>query len=175
MTISATVSDPRVQRTRNHVITCALGIISSGEELTFASLATRARVSRKTLYAHFDSFTGLLAELIRDVSFTGFHTEGLADRARIVQVVGELSVHLEGPTSAIGTMLIAAAFHDAEARRLLDDLDAGMHALLEEAGLPMTDVEYQVVVGSLVYYAITRGGPTPAALITQLIDYLDRR
>lgn len=172
---SAVTPDPRVVRTRAHVIGIALKLVSEDRELSFASLAAAARVSRKTLYSHFSSLTGLVSVLIQEAAFGGFHTTGLTGRPLILQVVGEIAAHLQGPVRPLIGMLFEAAQHDPAARELLVELEVGMHQLLADAGMPLTEPEYAVVVGALTYDSLTRGGPIPDPLVDYLVEMLDDR
>lgn len=55
--------DPRIARTRLHVLTVLRRLLAgNGEEITLSTLATEAQVSRRTLYTHWGTVESAVAE-----------------------------------------------------------------------------------------------------------------
>jgi AcrR family transcriptional regulator len=61
--MKALMADPRVTRTRIHVLNVLREMLDHpGESITFSSLALSARVSRRTLYTHWGTVESAVAE-----------------------------------------------------------------------------------------------------------------
>ena len=57
------MSDPRIARTKEHVLGVLRELMSrTGEEITLSSLAAEARVSRRTIYTHWGTVECAVAE-----------------------------------------------------------------------------------------------------------------
>lgn len=55
--------DPRIARTRLHVLTVLRGLLARDSgEITLSTLATEAQVSRRTLYTHWGTVESVVAE-----------------------------------------------------------------------------------------------------------------
>jgi len=63
------VPDPRVERTREHVLTVTRRVLLErpDEPLTFSLLSRESQISRKTLYAHWGDVETLIRESLRGV------------------------------------------------------------------------------------------------------------
>ena len=74
------MSDPRIMRTKQHVLGVLRELLNrDGEEITLSSLAAEARVSRRTIYTHWGTVESAVAEALFD------ETESAeADRFRLV-------------------------------------------------------------------------------------------
>ena len=61
------VSDPRIARTKLHVLGVLRELLDrDGAEITLSSLATEARVSRRTIYTHWGTVESAVAEAMFD-------------------------------------------------------------------------------------------------------------
>lgn len=109
-------ADPRVQRTRRHVLDVARALI--GEvgpmALTYTLLSERSDVTRQTLYRHWPTTTMLFADLVLtgpDVGYPSHHTD---PHTVIVEFLTSLRNGMNDPTTAASlTALVAHADHDA--------------------------------------------------------------
>ena len=80
--------DPRILRTRVHILEVLRELLARpGEEITFTTLALRARVSRRTLYTHW----GTVEAAVADASFG---TESSPARDSFLQVSDDLMRNL---------------------------------------------------------------------------------
>ncbi|MGN6610627.1 MAG: TetR/AcrR family transcriptional regulator [Angustibacter sp.] len=92
---------------RRAVLDAALEVLSTSPEASLGEIATRAGVSRRTLYGHFASREDLLAELAREVG------RGASERLAAVPASG-------GPLEALAVFVHATSALVASHHRLAD-------------------------------------------------------
>jgi AcrR family transcriptional regulator len=152
--------DPRIQRTKDHVLAAAVDLLNRAEEpLNFATLAAAAQVSRKTLYNHWGSIEALIID-----TFDHYVVEALdlndhkSFDQRVDRVMTMLSEYLvdKGAATSVA-MIMAAANHNPECRTYLDHSRRQLLALLTAYLGPMDLNTYSLIFGSTLYVALSTG------------------
>ena len=171
-TAGTTTVDPRVLRTRAHVLATARELLAEHgpARLTFSEVSAAARVSRQTLYRYWATPEALAADLLRHGVPTG---DGAARPAG--DVIGVLTDHLltlratlaDPATSAACSLLVAAADRcPRSAAALATVLDARRRLLndrLADLGAALDEDRYRLLVGPVVAtHLVARGAVTDA-------------
>ena len=174
--------DPRVERTRQTVLTSAreLMLADGLDAVTYARLAEHAGVGRRTLYRHWPSRTVLLHEVLGGASFPTWEPTGdlRADARRHLE---QLRVALvDGPLAVIVVALAERSTTDPAVASLRTSLVesgcAPLRRLLEDAQrrgeLPAGDVATRIaeLEGPLFYVVCIQGGIPTDALLDDLVD-----
>src|SRR6187431_2238601 len=109
--------DPRIERTRVHVLTTARALLAerNGEPLTFSRLAEAAQVSRRTLYTHWGSVERVIADAATfQPSVMPHDLAGLSKRELLTHLIESVRDRLADPVSHVAvTSLVAQASMDA--------------------------------------------------------------
>jgi AcrR family transcriptional regulator len=158
--------DPRIQRTKDHVLDVAVAVLQRGEEaVTFSVLAKEAQVSRKTLYAHWGTVESVMLDLIDKNAFGGFDlSDERSFDERVVYAVDELSDFLtQGAAAPAMAIIMAAAPHDLQCREYLEFTRTRMWQLLCKYLAPMSIENYAMIVGPLFYMALSIRDVSPSA------------
>lgn len=164
--------DPRIQRTKDHVLAITRSLLDEASEpLTFSLVADRAQVARKTLYNHWGTVENLAAETIALVAFDELVVDGLDFRGRMTLSLNKVAEYVSSAGAAIVSvsLLMAAAPYDADARTTLAALEKNMREILSRAGITMSADQYSILVGSLVYRALATG-EVPQSLVDASIE-----
>jgi AcrR family transcriptional regulator len=154
-TYTGRMPDPRIQRTRDHVLGVVRIMLAtpSDSPLTFTSVAAEAEVSRRTLYTHWGTIDRLIADAVSVVFDT--------DEAAIdeLPVDDRLLFFLTLTRDRMAMPLTAAAFSMLMSRSLYDE--GGVIALKEigERGRelferhvgPITQLQYELIVGPIFH------------------------
>lgn len=153
-----TQEDPRVQRTRAHVLEQARRLLAEEgpSGLHFSTLAARARVSRQTLYRYWPTPEALVTDLVvrrvptRDVTPASDVASGVR------QFLLALREVLADPAAraAYGVLMAAAARDKAAAGALADVSEsrrAWLNELLVDTGVQLDEDEFASVAGPVVY------------------------
>jgi AcrR family transcriptional regulator len=140
------VTDPRIKRTRDHVLRTAREMLAEpqGAPLTLSALAAVAQVSRRTLYVHWGTIQQVISEAVtfsRDSETEAL--EGLPPRDVLRHLLNALRASAQDPASnvALATMLGQASQDPAAAaivRSTAEDSLARFSALLG----PITIAEF---------------------------------
>ena len=167
------MADPRVARTRERVIGTVRDLLSDAASgpPTFSTIAEAAGVSRKTLYAHWDS----PAQLIRDMLLEA-HSEIVvapdAGHAEILRsFLADVRNSVADPAVHAGVAyLVQAATHDADAADTLRGIGAGRAAEIGALlGTEVTQRQLALAVGPLFFTQLFTGAPADDAMIDGLV------
>jgi AcrR family transcriptional regulator len=168
------MSDPRVQRTRLHVLNTAREMLGerSGEPLTLTSLATRAQVSRRTLYTHWGTIERVISDAVTLYETSdGLSPEGLSPRERLEIFLATLRERLHDPvTNAALATLIHEAAQDDSASEPLAALGAWPIQRFEASVAPVTEDQYLQIVGPLFLAEFVMREPASDALLAALVE-----
>jgi AcrR family transcriptional regulator len=170
--------DPRVLRTRKHVLDSARELLveHGPAGMTFTALAARAQVARQTLYRYWDGPEALVGDLIRRDT-----PEPVAGPGTVRETLRGFLVDLRevlADPAAVGAlgMLMAGAEHNPAAARALQDVGAARLEWLNERldGLrpPLTEEDYAALTGPLVYTRLTARRDISDRLIDRTVDLL---
>jgi AcrR family transcriptional regulator len=163
-------TDPRIQRTRDHVLGVVMEILSEGvEPLTFSSVAERALVSRKTLYAHWGTVENLAAESLKNSLFGLVNFDGLDLRGRLRAFLVRNAVILNETGGASAIILMAAAPYDTSARTKLEVLEVATLDYIRDA-LDMTSDQYSRIIGPLLFKVLVHGDVS-TEFVEQQVDW----
>jgi AcrR family transcriptional regulator len=168
------MSDPRVQRTRLHVLNTARQMLGerSGEPLTLTSLATRAQVSRRTLYTHWGTIERVISDAVTlHENSDGLSPEGLSPRERLEIYLTTIRERLHDPVTnvALATLIHQAAQDDASAEPLAALGAWPLDAFTDTVG-PVTLDQYLQIVGPLFLSEFVMREPASDALLAQLVQ-----
>ncbi|PBC84200.1 MULTISPECIES: TetR/AcrR family transcriptional regulator [unclassified Streptomyces] len=181
-----TPSNPRVQRTRNRVLTVARELLPQvgPTGLTYALLAEHADVTRQTLYRHWPNRAALLFDLILEGPDLGNYPEPGSDVRTVA--VGWLTSLRDGISEpAIRTAVLAItvqADHDPDSAQALvrigQDRRAALNTLLDPSGVQIDDTEHTLLYGPvLARLFLDRGQVTDEfidTVVTQWLTTLER-
>jgi AcrR family transcriptional regulator len=161
--------DPRILRTRVHVLATARELLSEHQEaLTFTLVADRAFVARQTLYKHWGTIENLIAETIV-VARTGQASDydGLDSRARAALFLHRLTAQIDpGMAAAIGAIIAAAAYQPA-AREAFHKLDTSLYEIFVESVGPISHDSYIELIAPVMLLVVA-GAPVSADLQASL-------
>jgi AcrR family transcriptional regulator len=132
-------TDPRVQRTRLHVLQQARELIAAEGTgaLTYTALAARAQVTRPTLYRHWPTPTELLVDLVLQGGPTHYPDPGTDAPAVVRAFLRSLRDGMDDPALAGAfSALISAAEHDPTARAALTEVTADRRSALNTVLAP---------------------------------------
>ncbi|MEU8680319.1 TetR/AcrR family transcriptional regulator [Streptomyces sp. NPDC048611] len=176
-----TQSNPRVQRTRQRVLTVARELLPEvgPTGLTYALLAERAEVTRQTLYRHWPNRAALLFDLILEGPDLGNYPEPGSD-VRTVATAWLKSLRDGISQPAVRTAVLAVtaqADHDPDSAQALlrigQDRLAALNALLEPSGIQINGAEYTLLYGPvLARLFLDRSQVTDAFIDTTVTQWL---
>ncbi|MFI9169157.1 TetR/AcrR family transcriptional regulator [Streptomyces lincolnensis] len=178
------LSNPRVQRTRNHVLAVARELLLQvgPAGLTYALLAERAEVTRQTLYRHWPTRAALLFDLVLQGPDPGSYPQPGSDvRTVATDWLKSMRAGVSIPAVRSAVLAIAAqADHDPDSAqalvRISEDRHADLNKLLEPSGLRPSDDEFALLYGPvLARLFLDRGEVTDAfidAVVTQWLTTL---
>jgi AcrR family transcriptional regulator len=152
------VSNPRVQRTRAHVLAVARELLPEVGPigLTCTLLAERADVTRQTVYRHWPNRAELLLDLILEgPDFGGYPEPGSDMRAVTTAWLKSLRDGIREPATRAAFLAVTAnADHDPDGAKalagLIGDRRAALNSLLEPSGLQISDDEFTLLYGPLL-------------------------
>ena len=178
----AKVLDPRVVRTRAHVLEHAGRLLAEGgpEALTFSRLSAAARVSRQTLYRYWSSPAALAVDLVRARTAPSHPVTGEPEAAMVAFLTG-LRERLADPgVSAAYSMLLSATERHPEAVGVLDGVLEETRAIVSRlAGGPDDCLEwadFDLLVGPVLYaHLVARRPISDLAIARAVRDLLARR
>ena len=168
--------DPRVERTRAHVRDHARRLLADEGPgaVTYSELASRARVTRQTLYRHWPTREALFVDLVLEQSLHGLpDTSGTAG-----QMVGTFLRRLRddmdsrahaGPLVA----LMAQADHEPASRSALEgvviSVCGALNDLLEPTGRRVTPEDYARLCGPVIFQRFIARVPVTDRFIDTLV------
>jgi AcrR family transcriptional regulator len=172
---SSWVADPRVVRTRQHVLAVVRQLIGekSGRRLNFSVVAESARVSRRTLYTYWGTIDRLLSDAV-----TMAHAEPEFDPSGLSEV-DKLRLFLRGVTEGIAdpvthtalTTLVGQAVHDTNAVEALDSMVVARLAQFADLICPISEEKYALLVGPLFFAEFMYGRVASEELIEDVISH----
>lgn len=150
--------DPRVERTRAHVLSHARKLFAAGgsDAVTYSELAAQARVTRQTLYRHWPTREALFVDLVLEQSMKGL-PEGSGNPERIVgRFLRRLRDDMDDPAHAGPLVaLISKADHKPTSHSTLEQVVAvvcgALNALLESSGRRVTPDDYARLCGPVIF------------------------
>lgn len=165
--------DPRVDRTRQHVLACAQELLvkSGVQAVTYSAVARSAQVSRNTLYRHWPT----LEQLLVDVALRHYRPAGAEQpeppAADLTEFLHAIRDNLRAPAFAAAlTALILHAQHDTTSEEVLRRIaDVRRHNLSAVTG-PLTDAGFARIVGPLFFQALIARRPLDDAFLNELIS-----
>ncbi|GAA0963727.1 TetR/AcrR family transcriptional regulator [Kribbella koreensis] len=163
-------TDPRIERTRQHVLACARALLltEGAEAVTFSALARQARVSRNTLYRHWATPEQLLVDLTLEYYVMRVDdNESMTVPEFLHGLRGNLST---SETASILTALIARAHRDESTSEALQHLAGRRKEALAAITGPLSDAQFAALVGPLFYQAFVARGRLDDAFVDELIS-----
>ncbi|WP_157411948.1 MULTISPECIES: TetR/AcrR family transcriptional regulator [unclassified Agreia] len=168
------MTDPRIKRTRLHVLETTRRMLSerNGETITLSSLAKEAEVSRRTLYVHWGTIEQVISEAVSLAPGSdGFDPEGLSNRERVVHFLTSVRDGIHEPITKVAlTSLIHHATQEDKAVASMDDMsDKRLEQLRELIG-PVTEEQFAQLVGPVYFSELVLHKPASDTLIESLAD-----
>jgi AcrR family transcriptional regulator len=157
-TAGGTPRDPRIERTRAHVLGHARSLLAAQgpDAVTYSELATRARVTRQTLYRHWPSREALFVDLVLEQAMEAMPEASGTPEDIAGAFLRRLRDDMDDPSNAGPlTALIAQADHDPTSRGALHDTVAqirgALNQLLEPSGVQVSPEEYARLCGPVIF------------------------
>ncbi len=167
--------DPRIARSKAAILDAAVSLLLGGgvHDTTVDAIADRARVSKATIYRHWNSRQELVIEALGllkpDIEVPDHGS--LRDDLR--QITTDLLTHLASPAAAAFSSLAGAAEHDAQLAALRQEFIAArrqpiqvvVEAAVGRGELPAdldVDLFVAMVAGPLFYRRVVQGRRVPA-------------
>jgi AcrR family transcriptional regulator len=168
------VADPRIERTRIHVLTVARTMLGErqGEPLTFSRLADRAQVSRRTLYTHWGTIERVIAEAVTfEKQESSFDPTGLSTRERLRELLKATRDRLTDPITHLALInLVAQAATDDKAGEALAAMSMERIVEYNELVGETTRRQYSQMVGPLFFKSIVLGNEITDEFIEAQVD-----
>ncbi|MCU1412927.1 MAG: transcriptional regulator [Microbacteriaceae bacterium] len=171
VTEPAVRTDPRIRRTRLHVLDVAREMLNEhSEALTFTAVAERAFVARQTLYKHWGSIENLIAETVV-VARVGNDTdyEGLTTQQKTLMFLERLGEQIDAGMASAIAAIIAAASYEPDSRRALGKLDTSLFDMFRSSVGPVTHDQFIEIVAPVMYLIVSGGEVTPG-LVASIAD-----
>ncbi|MFD9701441.1 TetR/AcrR family transcriptional regulator [Lentzea sp. NPDC059081] len=150
--------DPRVQRTKSHVLALARTLLADGgpTAVTYQELSTQARVTRQTLYRHWPTREALFVDLALEHAESGMPDGSGSAEEIVAAFLFGLRDGMNDPASAAPlTTLIACADSDqgcaAALREIVANRRSALNALLAPRGAHLTAEEYATLCGPVLF------------------------
>lgn len=168
------VPDPRVQRTRLHVLKTARELLGerSGEPLTLTSLASKAQVSRRTLYTHWGTIERVISDAVslQDV-MEQTDPAGLSARERLEIFLVAVRDRLHEPVTNVAiASLVHHAAQDTKATEPLTVMSDWPIERFEKFVGPISGDQYALLVGPIFLSEFVMREPASDELIAALVD-----
>ena len=168
-------SDPRVERTRAHVLDAARELVAQEgiNALTYTTLAERAKVTRPTLYRHWPTPTALLVDLILDGPPTDYPAPSTDAPAAVRAFLRSLRDGMRNPALAGAfTALIGAAEYDLDARqalrRVTEDRLAALNTILGPSRVQVDGSEFAQLAGAVLFHQFIACGSVSDTFIDEI-------
>jgi AcrR family transcriptional regulator len=168
------VTDPRIRRTRLHVLEIARQMLAArtSEPFTFTTLAAQAQVSRRTLYTHWgsiekvisDAVTLRAAEELVDLS-------SLPPRERLRRFLESVRSGIGDPVTRVAlASLMNLSSHDTDAAQSLVEMAATRMDHFRTAVGEIDETVYLQLVGPIFFAEFLGTGPASGELIDALVE-----
>lgn len=166
--------DPRVERTREHVLKWTRNLMQSQgpEGVTFSNVAKAARVARQTLYHHWDSREQLIAEMLVVNSGHVYPLKIEATPAAHLDTFLRTFLDLANSPGIAGAaaQLITQATTDPESAATLKALQQERMQTLRIGWGPLSGDEYALIVGPVYFQLMVMRNPVTDDFIQAIID-----
>ena len=173
-TYSRQVADPRIERTRIHVLTVTRRMLSerTGEPLTFSRLAEEAQVSRRTLYTHWGTIERVIGEAVALHSAeVSIDPDGLQPREILRLLLEATRDRLtDNVTHLALTSLVAQASTDDKAAEVLAAMSTERLDEYNELLGDISQQQYSQIVGPLFFNSIVLGKEIADDLIETQVE-----
>lgn len=164
--------DPRVQRTRQHVLDIARALIAEvgPMAMTYTLLSERSAITRQTLYRHWPTTTALFVDLVLtgpDVGHPSPHTD---PHTIIAEFLASLRAGMNDPTIAASlTALLANADHDTNSNDALAaitiDRCAALNRLLANTDVTINQDDFAHLLSPVFFQRFIARQPVTDQLI----------
>lgn len=176
---------PRDPSVDDNIVNAAVDLLTEGgfERLSMEAVAARAGVAKATIYRRFSCKVDLIVAMCQAFSPPIFEAPNTGDIRSDLEVwISSLVDSLTSSrTGGLLPAMISAAKENVEVREALHRFSASRRSriigivaeAIERGDLPPTadaDLIGDVVVGSLMYRTIIRGGDVDAPFVAALID-----
>lgn len=161
--------DPRIDRTRQHVLACAREILLArgADAVTYSELGRVARVSRNTLYRHWPTREKLLADLTLSY-YAGQEGEASAAES-VADFLESVRENLDEPGSVKTlSLLISRADHDPAIAQALRHVAQLRQETLSKVTGPLTDAGFALIIGPLLFQAVIARRPVTDEFLDEL-------
>lgn len=165
-------ANPRVQRTRNHLLTAARELLAETGPvgLTYSTLAERAGVTRQTVYRHWPSRAALLVDLMLGGPAADYPEPGTDPYAVAVDWLLSMRAGMGDQARRAAILAVTAqADTDEESSQALSQIVAGrlaaLNELLKPSGTQLAPEEYALLTGPLLARIFFERGPVSDAFI----------
>lgn len=168
--------DPRVQRTRQHVLDIARTLIAEvgPMAMTYTLLSDRSGITRQTLYRHWPTPTALFADLVLtgpDVDYPSPHAD---PHTVILEFLTSLRGGMNDPTTAASlTALVANADHDTTSAEALSaiatDRCAALNTLLANTDTTVDQEDFAHLVSPVFFQRFVARQPVTDHLIHDIV------
>jgi AcrR family transcriptional regulator len=161
--------DPRMDRTRQHVLACAREILLArgADAVTYSEVGRVARVSRNTLYRHWPTREKLLADLTLSY-YAGQDGEPSAAES-VADFLESVRENLDEPGSVKTlSLLISRADHDPAIAQALRHVAQLRQETLSKVTGPLTDAEFALIIGPLLFQAVIARRPVTDEFLDEL-------
>lgn len=160
--------DPRITRTREHVLGVARQMMAERDgELTFPTLATRAKVSKRTLYTHWGDIESVILATLSPVVLAESDYDGLDSRGRMRLFLEDTHGQLQGGMAIGFATVIANSIHHGGSREAITDLHAKIARVLNSHVGEFSPPQTSMLINSIVYSSMTVDDRDP-----ELMEYL---
>ncbi|GAA1914196.1 TetR/AcrR family transcriptional regulator [Streptantibioticus ferralitis] len=168
--------DPRIDRTRRHVLAAARRILleRGADAVTFSAVAREAHVTRNTLYRHWATPEQLLVDLTLRYYLEDQQEHGGAGPHEPATSVGDFLHAVRDNLRAPGTIealtaLAAQAERSPGSEQALRQVAELRQKALSTATGPLSDAAFARIVGPLFYQALIARRPVDDAFLAELI------
>ena len=172
--------DPRVERTREHVLTCARALLAEygADGVTFSSVGKAARVARQTLYRHWSTREQLIADVLIAASDLGRPIQAeKTPEAHLRTFLYKVRERITAPAiESATTLLMAHATSDPGSAITLKAMIEDRMAALRTGWGPLSEDEYALIVGPCMLQLLVLRRPLTDEFIEVVIaEAMDRR
>jgi len=168
------VVDPRIERTRIHVLTVARSMLAerTGDPLTFSRLAEAAQVSRRTLYTHWGTIERVIGEAIAlHTAEFAFDPSGLSPREILRGLLSSTRDRLTDPVTHLAlTSLVAQASADDKAAEVLAAMSTERLDEYNELLGAINHAQYSQIVGPLFFRRYVSRQAIDNSFVDRLVD-----
>jgi AcrR family transcriptional regulator len=150
--------NPRVERTKRHVLTAARDLLSERGplDLTYTAISDRSGVTRQTLYRHWPTREALLADLVLTSPDVAYPTGSGDARTILTEFLTSLRAGMSDPPTAAALMTLAAQADrddgsDGALVAIVADRRQALNALLGHTGHHIEHDDFARLCGPVIY------------------------